>query len=414
MRFSRLSIKLLLQQPFVQAILVAIAVLPFMPAGPLSSFVYSLPVIVLFVGWLLRLSASPLLREFLLLLLLTPAAGLLAWRRRLFLLDLPYLRPHDHGEQLIYAAQRLNDTGLPLLVIGVLVIHTHQPQIGRLWACVCGAIAAQKGLILLASSCLAHSHYLVASIAVMIEACVPLICLIIAMTHMFKNTNKLLNGFRWIFAVWFLASPLGATLHKNSFYNTRLPAAQLGGPALWDPILLPISSTDLLIALSQQELMRIPGEGWWCRDKPREDWATAPRATAVFGLMPEQSFVDLSPHLPLIFQHGVTRLSLVGYAEQRVAPPLSRQLQQPAMHLLFSRPPEQALKGQLVGKDINWFTAQPQIADACWIKIDPYIPAQTLFDALQQWQKPCSQHLFVDLGNTTTAWTPPIPCQLKR
>lgn len=354
-------------------------------------------------------------------LLFLPILGFSIWSRRVIVLDLNYLIPHDSIPHFMTLVQSGLSPILPLLI---------SAWVGSLWG-KCSLTRLFLGLSCI--SALMANHYFETALFLISERdmlgaahhiswieylrIIPFFGVVAAWKR--KNRiEKFIIFLMSIVSAWVIAPPLWLYLSA-----IPIPEAHSNAPiGNWDST-GGVSSADPKSPHFHQELnaqgtQLLSGWPWWCNSKPRSMWEDNRGASAILKVESSSSLEDLRPVLPEILYRGVTRLGIVGQSTGPLPPPLGPHFERPLARWLLIPPPEGATWGEIIGTQAYFYTPLPKLPVACALWAPYQTDMQTLFSIgqeLGQTGQVCNKRLFLIFGkpkeNNRETWSAPLVCE---
>ena len=402
--------------------LVSSAILYFWPAqwGGLIGFAWSMPVVVISAMTLgYRLGDTPLSWTAAGLLLFIPSIGVTVWSRRLMVMDLPYLIPHESVPHFMTIVQRELSAVPPILLSAWLASFWFKSAPVRLFLGVTAfsAIVA-KHYIDSSSIALHHGDYRIAAHQLMWTELLRLFS-IAALFVTWREHRKLERGLLIVLtlvAAWLITPPIWLFLKR-----IPVPEASPNAPVGNWGVTAGVNSANPLSdvfdeQLDSQGLSILPGWPWWCDTTPRPNWDNNRGASAIIQMDSHQTLSELLPVLPNILYRGVTRIGFVGHSETSLPDPLGQHLSKPVARWLLEPPPKETFWGEIIGTQAYFYQALPSEPEACALWAPEDINVGTLFEVsqtLDQIGGICDHKLFLAFGSPPESreiWRAPLPC----
>lgn len=353
------------------------------------------------------------------MLLLIPSIGVTAWSRRLMVLDLPYLLPHESVTHFMTIVQReLSPIPPILLSTWVASFWFKSPPVRLFLGMTTFAAIIAKHYIDSSSIALHQGDFQNAAHQLMWTELLRLFALA-SLFVAWKEHSKIERVLLIVFSLissWLIAPPLWLYLNQIPVpeVSTHPPIGTWGlsaGVPAADPL-----SPQFDVQLDSQGTEILPGWPWWCDTKPRDNWDNNRGASAILKMDSHQAIADLYPTLSNILYRGVTRIGFVGQSEKPLPKPLGAHLTHPVARWLIGPPPPDTYWGEIIGTQAYFYQALPSDPIACALWVPEDVTINTLFEVSQTLDQKggiCDHKLFMAFGappEDREKWRAPLPC----
>lgn len=385
----------------------------------LKSYMYSFPMIIFCVGVISKKVDTQLSRDASSLGFLIPVIGYTAWKNAVIRLDSQYLAFQIGPQQQLTILEGGMD-GVLVLLLGtsVATFMWKSKKMGGLFLCTLGCAALCKFLLKNAVLQIWHGDPSMASSLVLYSELLRSVPILLAIALCYKAAKYT----RWLLIVggitcgWMVCPPLASQLQKIPVADAH-PEGPTGtlGVGISTSAANPLSE-NFAQELNAQGTRLLPSLQWWCNTKNRARWQNDGRAAAGISPPGKMTIAELWPHLPQIFQRGITYLAIVGKTEETASIPLKKHLQTPAVRFYLDPPPLTSVFGVLDGGELQWSKPLPEEPEACAVWVTKETNIQELFTNAQRYAtsgQPCAHKLFLIFGTPEedlSSWRSPIKC----